>query len=114
PGRLRVGVTRGRRRGAGRDHRARREASRGTRGTRLRRGRPLAPRDRSGRLGGARRRRRVSARTEVTRDQVYGRRAVREALRGRREVLELWATERAQKAEPWLRAVERPRVQAKL
>jgi 23S rRNA (guanosine2251-2'-O)-methyltransferase len=39
----------------------------------------------------------------VTREQVYGRRAVREALRGPREVLELWATERALKAEPWLR-----------
>jgi 23S rRNA (guanosine2251-2'-O)-methyltransferase len=50
----------------------------------------------------------------VTRDQVYGRRAVREALRGRREVLELWATERAVKAEGWLRAVDRPRVQLKL
>jgi 23S rRNA (guanosine2251-2'-O)-methyltransferase len=50
----------------------------------------------------------------VTRDQVYGRRAVREALRGRREVLELWATERAQKAEAWLRDVERLRVQIKL
>jgi 23S rRNA (guanosine2251-2'-O)-methyltransferase len=49
----------------------------------------------------------------VTRDQVYGRRAVREALRGRREVLELWATERAQTAEPWLRQVDRPRVQLK-
>jgi 23S rRNA (guanosine2251-2'-O)-methyltransferase len=49
----------------------------------------------------------------VTRDQVYGRRSVREALRGRREVLELWATERAIKAEPWLRDVERPRVQIK-
>jgi 23S rRNA (guanosine2251-2'-O)-methyltransferase len=49
----------------------------------------------------------------VTRDQVYGRRAVREALRGRREMLELWATERAFKAEAWLRAVERPRVQFK-
>ncbi|HZT44693.1 MAG TPA: 23S rRNA (guanosine(2251)-2'-O)-methyltransferase RlmB [Gaiellaceae bacterium] len=35
-------------------------------------------------------------------DLVYGRRAVREALRGRREVLEVWATERAAKAEPWL------------
>jgi 23S rRNA (guanosine2251-2'-O)-methyltransferase len=35
-------------------------------------------------------------------DLVYGRRAVREALRGRREVLEVWATERAVKAEPWL------------
>jgi 23S rRNA (guanosine2251-2'-O)-methyltransferase len=50
----------------------------------------------------------------VTREQVYGRRSVREALRGRREVLELWATERAQKAESWLRVVERPRVQTKL
>jgi 23S rRNA (guanosine2251-2'-O)-methyltransferase len=50
----------------------------------------------------------------VTRDQVYGRRPVREALRGRREVLELWATERALKAEPWLREVERPRLQVKL
>jgi 23S rRNA (guanosine2251-2'-O)-methyltransferase len=39
----------------------------------------------------------------VTREQVYGRRAVREALRGPREVLELWATERALKAEAWLR-----------
>ena len=39
----------------------------------------------------------------VTREQVYGRRPVREALRGRREVLELWATERAVAAEPWLR-----------
>jgi len=38
----------------------------------------------------------------VTPDLVYGRRAVREALRGRREVLEVWATERALKGEPWL------------
>lgn len=50
----------------------------------------------------------------MIRDQVYGRRAVREALRGRREVLELWATERVLKAEPWLRDVDRPRVQLKL
>ncbi len=35
-------------------------------------------------------------------DLVYGRRAVREALRGRRQVVEVWATERAAKAEPWL------------
>jgi 23S rRNA (guanosine2251-2'-O)-methyltransferase len=42
----------------------------------------------------------------VTRDQVYGRRPVREALRGRREVLELWATERALAAEEWLRETE--------
>jgi 23S rRNA (guanosine2251-2'-O)-methyltransferase len=47
----------------------------------------------------------------VTREQVYGRRAVREALRGPREVLELWATERALKAELWLREV-RPHVKA--
>ena len=33
---------------------------------------------------------------------VYGRRPTREVVRGPREVLELWATERAQKAEPWL------------
>jgi 23S rRNA (guanosine2251-2'-O)-methyltransferase len=39
----------------------------------------------------------------VTRDQVYGRRPVREALRGPREVLEVWVTERALKAEAWLR-----------
>lgn len=51
----------------------------------------------------------------MTREQVYGRRPVREALRGaNREVLELWATERAVKAEAWLREVERPRVQPKL
>jgi 23S rRNA (guanosine2251-2'-O)-methyltransferase len=49
----------------------------------------------------------------VTREQVYGRRAVREAMRGRREVLELWATERALKAEAWLRELDRPRVQTR-
>jgi len=51
----------------------------------------------------------------VTADQIYGRRAVREALRGRREVLELWVTERAQAAEPWLqepRSGTRSRVMA--
>jgi hypothetical protein len=49
----------------------------------------------------------------LTRDQVYGRRPVREALRGRRQVLELWATERALAAEPWL--AETPvKVQLKL
>ena len=49
----------------------------------------------------------------MTREQVYGRRPVREALRGPREVLELWATERAVKTEPWLEEVERPRLQVK-
>jgi 23S rRNA (guanosine2251-2'-O)-methyltransferase len=47
----------------------------------------------------------------VTREQVYGRRAVREALRGRREVVELWASERAAAAEPWLR--DGPRLQVR-
>ena len=49
----------------------------------------------------------------MTREQVYGRRPVREALRGPREALELWATERAVKAEPWLHESDRPRVQIK-
>ena len=39
----------------------------------------------------------------MTSELVYGRRAVHEALRGRRGVLELWASERALAAEPWLR-----------
>ena len=47
----------------------------------------------------------------MTREQVYGRRPVREALRGRRQVLEVWATERAAAAEPWLE--EAPRLQIK-
>src|SRR5882724_1382498 len=42
---------------------------------------------------------------------VYGRRAVREALRGRREVIEVWATERAVKAEDWLAEI-RPKQKA--
>lgn len=50
----------------------------------------------------------------MTRDLVYGRRAVREALRGRRQVLELWATERAVKAAGWLSEVDGPRAQVKL
>ena len=47
----------------------------------------------------------------MIREQVYGRRAVREALRGRREVLELWTSERALAAAAWLRDSSRPRVQ---
>ncbi len=47
----------------------------------------------------------------MTRELVYGRRPVREALRGPRDVLEVWASERALKAEPWLEGV-RPRVKA--
>lgn len=47
-------------------------------------------------------------------EQVYGRRPVRELLRGPREVLELWATERALAAEPWLAAESPVRVQVRL
>jgi 23S rRNA (guanosine2251-2'-O)-methyltransferase len=50
----------------------------------------------------------------VTREQVYGRRSVREALRGPRDVLELWATERAVGAEGWLRETMQPKVLVKL
>ena len=39
----------------------------------------------------------------MTSELVYGRRPVREAIRGPREVRELWATDRALRAEPWLR-----------
>ncbi len=49
----------------------------------------------------------------MTREVVYGRRPVREALRGPREVLELWAGERALRNEPWLQEAQRPRVQVK-
>ena len=38
----------------------------------------------------------------MTRELVYGRNAVREALRGRREVLELWVSERAAASLDWL------------
>jgi 23S rRNA (guanosine2251-2'-O)-methyltransferase len=38
----------------------------------------------------------------LTTELLYGRRAVRETIRGPREVFEVFATERAVKAEPWL------------
>jgi 23S rRNA (guanosine2251-2'-O)-methyltransferase len=47
----------------------------------------------------------------MTRELVYGRRPVREALRGRRRALEVWASERALEAEPWLR--DAPRLEVK-
>ena len=48
----------------------------------------------------------------MTRELVYGRRPVREVLRaGRRQILELLATERALAAEPWLREVPGLRLQ---
>jgi len=46
----------------------------------------------------------------VTRDLVYGRNPVREALRGPRDVLEVWATERAVSSLDWLAEGPRPRV----
>jgi 23S rRNA (guanosine2251-2'-O)-methyltransferase len=46
----------------------------------------------------------------VTRDLVYGRNPVREALRGRRAVLEVWASERAVSSLEWLAEGPRPRV----
>lgn len=49
----------------------------------------------------------------MTREQVYGRRPVREALRGPRDVLELWVTERALGGEEWLRDDVGVRVQVK-
>jgi 23S rRNA (guanosine2251-2'-O)-methyltransferase len=49
----------------------------------------------------------------MTYEHVYGRNAVREALRGPRAVRELWATERALAAEPWLRETEGVRLQVK-
>lgn len=48
----------------------------------------------------------------MTRELVYGRRPVREVLRaGRRQLLELLVTERALKAEPWLRETPGVRLQ---
>jgi 23S rRNA (guanosine2251-2'-O)-methyltransferase len=46
-------------------------------------------------------------------ERVYGRNAVREAVRGHREVLEVWTTERALAAESWLRDEEGLRVSVK-
>ena len=46
----------------------------------------------------------------MTRDLVYGPNAVREALRGPREVLEVWASERAAAQLEWLADGPRPRV----
>jgi 23S rRNA (guanosine2251-2'-O)-methyltransferase len=47
------------------------------------------------------------------RELVYGRNAVREAVRGPREVLELWATDRAAETEAWLREEGVPRIQVR-
>lgn len=44
----------------------------------------------------------------MSRELVYGRNAVREALRGCRQVLELWAGERAASTLPWLTEGPRP------
>jgi 23S rRNA (guanosine2251-2'-O)-methyltransferase len=49
----------------------------------------------------------------LTREVVYGRRPVHELVRGPREVLEVWASERALRAEAWLRDAEGLRVHVK-
>ena len=46
----------------------------------------------------------------MIRDLVYGRNAVREALRGRRSVLEVWVGERAAATLEWLSEGPKPRV----
>jgi len=46
----------------------------------------------------------------MTRELVYGRNAVRELYRGPREVLEVWATERAASHSPWLEEGPRPQI----
>lgn len=46
----------------------------------------------------------------MTRDLVYGRNAVRELLRGPREVLEVWVSERAAGRLPWLAEGPQPQV----
>ena len=48
----------------------------------------------------------------MSRELVYGRRPVYEALRGRRAVLELHVSDRSQRSEAWLRDEAAPRVQA--
>ena len=89
-------------------------SSRGTRGARLRRVRPPARRDLRRRLGGAGREQRArglrARAAAVTRELIYGRNAVREALRGRREVLELWVSERAAASLEWLGEGPRPQI----
>ncbi|MGD0167243.1 MAG: 23S rRNA (guanosine(2251)-2'-O)-methyltransferase RlmB [Gaiellaceae bacterium] len=49
----------------------------------------------------------------MQRELVYGRNAVREAVRGRRQVLELWVSERAAEHELWLTEPGAPRLQVK-
>lgn len=50
----------------------------------------------------------------LTRELVYGRHPVREALRaGRRQVHEVWVTERALAGEEWLRELRGPRLQVR-
>ena len=46
----------------------------------------------------------------MTRELVYGRNAVREALRGRRDVIELWVSERVAGTLEWLAEGPRPQV----
>ena len=85
---------------------------RGSRAEGLRDERPAARRDRGGGLGGARRRRPSPASSscpsgDFASSSTGGGRCARRSA-GRAQVLELWATERALKAEPWLRRGRRP------
>src|SRR5690606_21114543 len=94
--RLRARVARRAGEGAGGDRRARGAPPGCPRGARLRGGRPAPFGARGGRVGSPRRGGRLPARAApVTRELVYGRNAVRELLRGPREILEVWTTERA-------------------
>ena len=95
---------------AGRGRRRSPRASRCPRAARLRRVRPAARRDRSRgwEIRDTPGDRASSSSAAVTRDLVYGRNAVREALRGRREVLELWVSERAAGQLDWLDEGPRP------
>ena len=108
--RLRARLARGRVDGARGRRRARRGARAGARGQGLRRIGPAARRDRRAPAGrSATPPPASSSSLAMTPDLVYGRRAVREALRGPPAVLELYASERALAAEPWLADERAPR-----
>ena len=112
--RLRARGARRRGRRSGRDRGAGPRARRGTGGARLRRVGSPARRDLGRRLGSAGREQRTrglrARAAAVTRELIYGRNAVREALRGRREVLELWVSERAAASLDWLGEGPRPQI----
>ncbi len=87
---------------------------RGTGNARLRRVGSPPRRDHGSRMGSTGREERArglrARAARVTRELIYGRNAVREALRGRREVLELWVSERAAASLDWLGEGPRPQI----